>query len=338
MVKEGMGLHADTLPVSNLVMIAKFLVVAEILYVFNLVWTKIAILLMYYRIFHFPYFKRWAYIIGTFVILWVITITFCFIFICVPVKKLWYPSLPGHCINQVGTWIANAASTIMTDLVILVLPMPQVWKLQLRLSEKLALTLAFSLGFLYVLPHRDVINADRYSVVFASAYRFTVLFSYTSADSSYTLAPTVGWTAIEMSAGIVSACLPALRPALQAITRLLGFRGAMPALFRGSSAPMSKTGQSNPSQNGLTGQGHKGSAVHSSHHRRHSFYQIPDEVDSNGVPMTPEHLDASLRPEYDQGHMVTNVLGSKGRNVDSASDEIPLHGIRVQKDFTQIKE
>lgn len=143
-----------------------------------------------------------------------------------------------------------------------------------------------------------------------------------------------------MSAGIVSACLPTLRPALQAIVRLLGFRGAMPALFRSRSVPMSKTGDSNPSQNGLASHGHKASAVghSSSHGRRHSFYQIPDEVDSAGVPMTPEQLDASLRPGYDTGHTVTNVRGSKGRNVDSASDEIPLHGIRVQKDFIQVKE
>jgi hypothetical protein len=159
MVKEGMGLHAGTaVPISNQIMIAKFLVVAEILYVFNLVWAKLSILLMYYRIFHFPYFKRWAYIIGAFVVVWVICITFLFIFICVPVQKLWYPDLPGRCINQVGTWIANAVSTIATDLAILVLPMPQVWKLQLRLSEKIALTVAFSLGFLYVLHFRDLIK------------------------------------------------------------------------------------------------------------------------------------------------------------------------------------
>lgn len=148
MIKEGMGLHADTIPLGNVVMIAKFLVVAEILYVFNLVWTKLSILLMYYRIFRFPYFKTWAYIIGTFVILWVICITFLFIFICVPVEKLWYPQIPGRCINQVGTWIANAVSTIATDIVILLLPIPQVWKLQLRLSEKIAVSIAFSLGFL----------------------------------------------------------------------------------------------------------------------------------------------------------------------------------------------
>jgi hypothetical protein len=129
-------------------MMAKFLVVAEVLYVYNLVWTKLSILLMYYRIFHFPYFKKMAYAIGAFIIAWVICITFLFVFICVPVEKLWYPDLPGRCINQVGTWIANAASTIISDLVILTLPIPQVWALQLRKTEKAAVILAFCLGFL----------------------------------------------------------------------------------------------------------------------------------------------------------------------------------------------
>jgi hypothetical protein len=103
---------------------------------------------MYYRIFRFPYFKRWAYVIGTFIVAWVICITFLFIFICVPVQKLWYPQLPGRCINQVGTWIANATSTIASDLATLILPIPQVWGLKLRNIEKFALTMAFGLGFL----------------------------------------------------------------------------------------------------------------------------------------------------------------------------------------------
>jgi hypothetical protein len=148
MHNAGMGIHADHVPVDQIVLMAKYLVVAEILYIFNLVWSKIAILLMYYRIFHFPYFKKMAYGIGGFVVAWCITCTFLFIFICVPVEKLWYPDLPGHCIDQVGTWIANAASTILTDVVILLLPIPQVWKLQLRKPEKIGVTIAFCLGFL----------------------------------------------------------------------------------------------------------------------------------------------------------------------------------------------
>lgn len=143
-----MGRHADQVHPENIVMMAKWLVVAEVLYAWNLGWTKTSVLLMYYRIFRLPYFKKMAWIVGAIVWAWVICITFLFIFICVPVQKLWYEDLPGRCINQVGTWISNAASTLFTDLVILLMPIPQIWKLQLRTAEKIGLTLAFSLGFL----------------------------------------------------------------------------------------------------------------------------------------------------------------------------------------------
>lgn len=145
---KGMGIHADLLDPEDVVAIAKYLVVAEILYAWNLGWTKLALLIMYYRIFRVPYFKIMAWIVGAFVMAWVVCVMFLFIFICVPVEKLWYPEIPGHCINQVGTWIANAASTILTDLVILCLPVHQIWKLHLRKPEKIGLTIAFSLGLL----------------------------------------------------------------------------------------------------------------------------------------------------------------------------------------------
>jgi hypothetical protein len=137
MLNCGMGLHADKVPLGDIIMMAKLLVVAEILYVFNLVWTKFSLLMMYYRIFRFRYFKRWAYIIGTFIVAWVICITFLDLFICVPLQKLWYPKLPGRCINQVGTWLANSSATICSDLATLILPIPQVWKLRCENQRRL---------------------------------------------------------------------------------------------------------------------------------------------------------------------------------------------------------
>lgn len=47
----GMGIHADLVEPAKVVMMAKWLVVAEILYAFNLAWTKLSLLLMYNRIF-----------------------------------------------------------------------------------------------------------------------------------------------------------------------------------------------------------------------------------------------------------------------------------------------
>ncbi|KAH8603128.1 hypothetical protein B0O99DRAFT_22140 [Bisporella sp. PMI_857] len=318
MVHNGMGLHAADVPMVDIVMVAKLLVVAEILYVFNLVWTKLSLLMMYYRIFRFPYFKKWAYAIGAFIIAWVICITFLFIFICVPVQKLWYPQLPGRCINQVGTWIANAASTIITDILILLLPIPQIWKLKLRKPEKVALTVTFALGAF---------------VIFASAYRFSVLFSYSNADPTYTLAPTVGWTAIEMAAGIISACLPTLRPAFEFMVRKLGIKPLV-GLFR--SAGESRLGLSRP---GLSEEGKKptpvdgvkGSISQGQKGSQGGFYRLSDETKSHE---SDGALDSRLRPEHGYGYTVKSEPGCKEPDI-LEGDNIPLKGIRVQTEFSQ---
>lgn len=60
------------------------------------------------------------------------------------------------------------------------------------------------------------------SAVFTSSFRTWVLFNYSKHDISYTLAPLLVWSQIEMSAGIISACLPTLRPVVTATAAKLG--------------------------------------------------------------------------------------------------------------------
>ncbi|KAH7126037.1 hypothetical protein EDB81DRAFT_203112 [Dactylonectria macrodidyma] len=316
----GMGLHADLVEMDDIVMMAKWLVVAEILYAFNLGWTKLSLLLMYYRIFRVPYFKRMAWIVGTFVMCWVVTITFLFVFICVPVEKLWYPELPGHCINQVGTWIANAASTIFTDIVILLLPLRPIWRLQLSKSEKIGLMVAFGLGFF---------------VVFASAYRTSVLFTYDANDPTYTLAPTVGWTAIEMSAGIISACLPTMLPVLRIFIRYTGLQ-ALAGTVRGS-ASRSKTDHSAFSNGVDSRQDVEARPAPTSepNARGDVFYRLPDDNGSDGLGQSGRGTPGvdDLRPDVKGFEFTVKSYKSNTDRGDDSGDEIPLQGIRVQKDF-----
>ncbi|EJT74163.1 hypothetical protein GGTG_08009 [Gaeumannomyces tritici R3-111a-1] len=366
MYSQGMGLHADKVGVDRIVMMAKYLVVAEILYAWNLGWSKLSLLLMYYRIFHVPFFKRVAWAVGAFVMAWVVCISFLFIFICVPVEKLWYPDLPGHCIDQVGTWIANAASTLLTDMVILLLPAPQVWRLQLRLAEKIALTFAFGLGFF---------------VVFVSAYRTSVLFTYSNNDPSYTLAPTVGWTAIEISAGIVSACLPTLRPVIQLLARAIGITGSLGGFFRGATRGTHGSGSRDDAYSKGTGTPAPGSRLdHKSHTTSNTlattsgeddedefsgsntsapkarripsfkspFQRLPDEqseaevgygankASGMGGNQATKPSDAALRPDV-TGFAFTvssqGEAGAKSERSDDSGDEIPLQGIKVQRTY-----
>lgn len=145
---KGAGYHAKDLPKESVEDISMWLLVTEIIYVWNLCWTKLSLLFMYYRIFRFPEFKRLVIGAGTFVIVWAFTVSFLFTFICTPVQKLWKPELEGRCVNTLGVWLANCSATIFSDIMILCLPIPHIWSLSLKKSEKIGLTFVFGLGFL----------------------------------------------------------------------------------------------------------------------------------------------------------------------------------------------
>jgi hypothetical protein len=162
-------------------------------------------------------------------------------------------------------------------------------------------------------------------VVFASTYRFTVLFSYSSADPTYTLAPTVGWTSIEMSAGIVSACLPTLGPVFAAAARKIGIKGSV-LRTRGTNNDSDKgqfsTGRSAGDRSDLETAKPKKSPTG-------TFYRLSD--DNSRIDGPP---DAGLRPDHRHEYTVTSAPGNvKGEGDSLSGDEIPLQGIRVRTDF-----
>ncbi|KAG5943477.1 hypothetical protein E4U59_000348 [Claviceps monticola] len=311
----GMGIHADKVDPSQIVMMAKWLVVAEVLYAWNLGWTKISLLLMYYRIFRHTYFKKMAWVVGAFVWAWIICITFLFIFICVPVQKLWTPQLPGHCINQVGTWIANAASTILTDLLILIMPMPEIWTLQLRRPEKIGLTLAFGLGFF---------------VVFASAFRTSVLFTYSDSDPTYTLAPTVGWTAIELSTGIISACLPTLLPIFLLFARSCGYSRSAVLPGRDANAPPTIGGTGGSKNKGRSGTATWNTFATRAHdddgfeRMAEGCYRLRDSAESGDCSVASQHMNScdSIPETSSHPSLRTDILGY-GHSANSYTSRVP---------------
>lgn len=201
----------------------------------------------------------------------------------------------------------------------------------------MGLTAAFSLGFLYVnarmtLPVGRMANFiyTHCSVVFASAYRTSVLFTYTAADPTYTLAPTVGWTAIEMSAGITSACLPTMLPVVNLLARLFGIKTPM-------STAASSQGLRSNDQSCTAGKLSRTGNPPELNKKRASdnFYRLPDETDSGDEPArtnlsTP--IESKLGPNV-KGYEYTVKSMSRGDRDEESRDDTPLHGIKVQKVF-----
>lgn len=72
---------------------------------------------------------------------------------CRPLRSMWDFSVQGVCGNQHAGLLATGVGNITTDLLILSLPVPRVWNMQIARSSKAALTGIFGIGILYVHPH-----------------------------------------------------------------------------------------------------------------------------------------------------------------------------------------
>ncbi|OOQ81530.1 putative integral membrane protein [Penicillium brasilianum] len=197
MIHYGMGRHADVLPAENIVIIAKLLMCFECVYCTTVGIVKISILLMYARIFPTRGFRIASIILSSIVVGWVIAIICVSVFQCNPIAKAWNFALPGACINLKGSFIGNAVPNILTDIAILALPVHVVWGLHATVTHRLSVIAIFLLGSF---------------VIFTSAYRFSTLFEFEPADTPWTLAKACTWCLIECSSGIISACMPTLRP------------------------------------------------------------------------------------------------------------------------------
>lgn len=65
---------------------------------------------------------------------------------CIPVQKFWEPETPGYCLNFEALWFFNASVNMVTDLTILILPMPVLSHLQLPKKQKIAIMAVFAVG------------------------------------------------------------------------------------------------------------------------------------------------------------------------------------------------
>jgi hypothetical protein len=107
---------------------------------------KISILLLYLRIMPQNMYRISIFVLLTLVGLFCLSTTIAGVFQCVPVAKAWHKSMDGHCYNLVEAWYTNAVFSIVTDFVILMLPMHMVYKLHRDKREKVLLYFIFGIG------------------------------------------------------------------------------------------------------------------------------------------------------------------------------------------------
>ncbi|KAH8602063.1 hypothetical protein B0O99DRAFT_680211 [Bisporella sp. PMI_857] len=224
MINHGMGLHLAVVSADDFSSMLQSLMVSECTYAVSIALTKISILLMYCRVFPVKSMKKGAAILGCLTIAWAIATLVPSIFQCTPIKKAWLPTLPyGNCINLKAWFIGSAAPNILTDIAILMLPIPQIWKLHMSVSKKISITIVFLLGSF---------------VVAASIYRLFALLTFDPSDFTYSTSAASAWSVVEVAAGLVSACLPTFGPVFQLLKQKFGIQTILSSKRKSVSEPI----------------------------------------------------------------------------------------------------
>lgn len=111
---------------------------------------KISICLFLARIFSANNnFRVWAYTVIAFIAAWSVMVVLTAFVLCQPVAFNWDNTIPGgKCANQPAAFLAIGVLDLLVDLMVLVLPLPMIWNLQLPLGNKIALFAIFGVGIL----------------------------------------------------------------------------------------------------------------------------------------------------------------------------------------------
>jgi hypothetical protein len=138
----------ETLP--NLVTILKMLVAYELIFATCISTIKFSVMFFYLRVFVNDGLRLATKLVMGFVLLWSTgNILQCFL-ICRPFAATYDPTVKGECGNQVVSFIAIGAFNVISDAIILTLPIPTIWGLKMSSSARLGLSAIFMVGFMYV--------------------------------------------------------------------------------------------------------------------------------------------------------------------------------------------
>ncbi|KEQ79011.1 hypothetical protein M438DRAFT_360070 [Aureobasidium pullulans EXF-150] len=206
--QNGYGALVSTLSDKQLARALMWFWWAQVMYKLTIWPTKLSILFLYLRVFGDTpnvtsfgvNFRKFVYGLMAFSAVFCVITLIVNVLTCIPVKHYWDKNSSGHCgVDPFSWWLSQSLLNTISDILILVLPMPLVKNLlQIPARQKLGLCLVFGLGGF---------------VVIVTIMRITTFKSGGLGDDiTYDGAVTLCWTLVETNVAIICACLPLLRP------------------------------------------------------------------------------------------------------------------------------
>ncbi|RAQ67259.1 integral membrane protein [Aspergillus flavus] len=183
----------------------------------SMAFVKISIIVFLQRILGtVPAFRIVSNCLIVFIALWAVVALLVNIFQCHPVQFYYDKTLQGgHCMHgQTKFFQAMGSIALVEDVIILLMPVPIVWRLKITLRQKIAVTIVFSLGGLVCI----------FSLMRLIEFRNFVVTDLASSSAKESI-----WTVLELDVAIICGCLPLLKPLLA------GFLGTVKSISKGQS-------------------------------------------------------------------------------------------------------
>ncbi|KAL4911335.1 hypothetical protein BDW74DRAFT_172797 [Aspergillus multicolor] len=173
----------------------------SILYNTSVSLCKMSILLFYIRIFSTSRPLRLAvYIVSAFIGAYWTAVICGSIFMTDPIEAQWKMWIPHRRINTFRFYLTMGSANTVLDLVVLIIPQPLVWGLQMSRRQRVSVSLVFALGGF---------------VCIASIVRIYFMAAMNMGGPHYTHTNATLWTMIEMNTGIICTCLPMIPSVVQ---------------------------------------------------------------------------------------------------------------------------
>ncbi|KAJ5138872.1 uncharacterized protein N7515_003720 [Penicillium bovifimosum] len=202
----GLGRDMWTIPFENITHVLYIYFWDELLYLSILPMTKISICCFYLRIFPDKKFRLATYITIGLNVGYLIAFVLISVFQCKPLPGAWHrwdnpEAYKCNAINAQG-WAAAVINMVL-DITVMVLPLRQLYHLNLSVKRKSYVMCMFGLGIFVTLVSILRLNS---LIHFASTTNLT--WDYVSIGY---------WSTIECDVGVICACLPAIRSLLRRV-------------------------------------------------------------------------------------------------------------------------
>ncbi|PKS05920.1 hypothetical protein jhhlp_007753 [Lomentospora prolificans] len=196
--KYGLGLPIALRPKENLIPFTRVNYAGRPFYQLGISFFKVALLISYLRLFEGTNQRLYRQIVwATIVLIFLAHLgcTFALVFACNPVDKSWNPLKPGTCLAPGPSFTGYAVVTIVSDVVVALIPIPVLLKLNVSRSKKAGLIGIFLLGLFTTI---------------CSIMRYLQIDRIQFGDGNSTML--VLWGVIEFNVGNMVSSLPFLAP------------------------------------------------------------------------------------------------------------------------------